>query len=84
MLAQNRSTLPRVIGCCGRDTKCATRSFWSSTAKRLLPRQLVYWRPRSVSISFGGEYSPTATRYVSITASAVGDRYRSRPTMYRE
>ena len=59
---------------------CATRSFWSSAAKRLLPRQLVYCLPRSVSISFGGEYSPAATRYVSITASAVGLRYRSSPT----
>jgi len=73
--------LPKVIGCCGRETKCATRSFCSSASKRLLPRQLVYCRPRSVSISFGGEYSPTATRYVSMTASAVGERYRSRPTM---
>jgi hypothetical protein len=62
MLAQKRSTLPSVIGCWGRDTKCATRSFWSSEAKRLLPRQLKYCGPRSVSISFGGEYSPTATR----------------------
>ena len=62
MVAQNRSTFPKVIGCCGRDTRCATRSFVSSEANRLLPRQLKYCGPRSVSISFGGEYSPTATR----------------------
>ena len=80
MLAQKRSTLPSVIGCWGRETRCATRSFVSSKAKRLFPRQFVYCRPRSVSISFGGWYSPTATRYVSITASAVGLRYRSRFT----
>ena len=81
MLAQKRSILPSVIGCCGRDTRCATRSLVSSTAKRLLPRQFMYWGPRSVSISFGGEYSPTATRYVSITAAPVGLRYNSRFTM---
>ena len=74
MLAQKRSTFPSVIGCWGRDTRCATRSFWSSEAKRLLPRQLKYCGPRSVSISFGGEYSPHATRYVSTTHSAVGLR----------
>ena len=40
----------------------ATRSFLSSASKRLVPRQEVYWRPLSVSISLGGLNSPTATR----------------------
>jgi hypothetical protein len=84
IVAQKRSILPRVIGWCGRDLKCATRSFLSSASKRLTPRQLVYWRPLSVSISLGGWNSPTATRYTSITALAVGLRNKSAPTMNRE
>jgi len=51
---QNRSTFPSVIGCCGLLLMWATRSFCSSASNRLVPRQLVYCRPLSVSISFGG------------------------------
>lgn len=84
MVAQNRSTLPKVIGCCGRLRMWATRSFLSSASKRLVPRQDAYCRPLSVSISFGGWYSPAATRYTSITAWAVGLRKSSAPTTKRE
>jgi len=84
MVDQKRSTLPSVIGCCGRDLKCATRSFCSSASNRLVPRQEVYCRPLSVSISLGGWNSPAATRYTSITACAVGLRNKSAPTMNRE
>ena len=54
MVDQNRSTLPSVIGCCGRDLKCFTPSFCNTASKRLVPRQVVYCRPLSVSISLGG------------------------------
>jgi hypothetical protein len=40
----------------------------------------MYCGPRSVSISFGGEYSPTATLYVSMTAAPVALRNSSRFT----
>lgn len=54
MVDQNRSTLPSVIGCCGRDLKCFTPSFCSTASNRLVPRQVVYCRPLSVNISLGG------------------------------
>ena len=53
---------------------CAIRSFFSSASKRDVPRQLVYCRPLSVSISLGTPYSATARRRVSSTYSAVCDR----------
>jgi hypothetical protein len=59
---QNRSTLPSVIGCWGRLLIWLTRSFCSSASNRLVPRHVVYCRPLSVSISFGGWYSPIAIR----------------------
>ncbi|MCC6355979.1 MAG: hypothetical protein IT577_19000 [Verrucomicrobiae bacterium] len=54
IVSQNRSILPSVMGCCGRDLMWMTPSFLSSASKRLVPRHVVYWRPLSVSISFGG------------------------------
>lgn len=59
---QNRSTLPRVIGWCGRERMCDTRSLAISFWKRLDPRQAAYWRPLSVSISLGTPNSPAARR----------------------
>ena len=84
MFFQNRSIFPSVIGWCGRERKWCTLSFFNSCSNRVTPRQFVYCRPLSVSISRGTPYSPTARRYVSSTCSAVWLRNSPRPTRNRE
>jgi len=78
---QKRSTFPSVIGCCALLLMWMICSFAISFSKRLFPRQFVYCGPRSVSTSFGGPYSPAATRNVSIAPAAVGLRKNPKPTM---
>lgn len=81
MVFQNRSIFPSVIGWWGWLLMCLTFSLASSRSNRVVPRQLVYCRPLSVSISRGGLYSPMARRYTSSRFSAVWLRYSSSPTM---
>ena len=50
---QNRSILPKVLGCRGRETRCLIPDFASSLANWLWPRQVTYWLPWSVRISSG-------------------------------
>ena len=72
------------MGWCGRDLKCATRSFLSSASNRLVPRQLVYCRPLSVSISLGGWILAGGHAIDFDHRLAVGLRNKSAPTMNRE
>ncbi|MEI6516457.1 MAG: hypothetical protein WCO77_10790 [bacterium] len=81
---QNRSIFPSVWGWCGELRKWCTRSRCSTFSNRVFPRQFVYCRPLSVSISLGTPYSPVARWYTSRTFSAVCERYSPSPTMYRE
>ncbi len=77
---QKRSSLPRVMGWCGRLLMWCTRSFRSSASNRVVPRQLENCRPWSESSSLGTPYSATARRYTSRTCSAVWLRKTSSPT----
>ena len=54
IVSQKRSILPRVMGWWGRDLKWWVPFFFISAWKRVVPRQLTYSRPLSVSISLGG------------------------------